>query len=67
MRVHHRRTDIPVPQQFLNRPDIVAVLQQLRGERVAKGVAACWFGNPSGQARRHRMPVIPTLYKIRRA
>ena len=27
MGVHHRRTDIPVSQQFLNRPDVIAALE----------------------------------------
>ena len=30
MRVDHRRADIPIPEQFLNRTDVVAVFQQVR-------------------------------------
>ena len=30
--VHHRRADIPMPEQFLNRPDVVAILEQMGGE-----------------------------------
>lgn len=29
--VDHRRLHIPMPEQFLNRPDVVAVIQQMRG------------------------------------
>ncbi len=32
MGVNHRRTDVPVPQQFLDRPDVVSVLEQVGGE-----------------------------------
>jgi hypothetical protein len=34
MGVDHRRADVPMPEQFLNRPDVVAVFQQVRGECV---------------------------------
>ncbi len=30
--VNHRGTDIPMPQQFLDRPDVVSVLEQVGGE-----------------------------------
>jgi hypothetical protein len=34
MGVDHRRADVPMPEQFLNRLDVVAVFQQVRGECV---------------------------------
>jgi hypothetical protein len=39
VRINHRRADILVTEQFLDRPDIVTVNKQVRGERVAKRVA----------------------------
>jgi hypothetical protein len=38
-----------VSQEFLNCPDIVAIFQQMGGERMAQRVAACRFGD-------HRFP-----------
>ena len=38
--VDHRGADVTVTEQFLHRLDIVVVLQQVRGERMAKGVAS---------------------------
>ena len=35
MRVDHRRADVAVAQQFLDGPDVVAVLEQVRGEGVS--------------------------------
>lgn len=35
MRVDHRGTDVRVPEQRLQGADVVAVLQKMRGERVA--------------------------------
>jgi hypothetical protein len=34
VRVDHGRTDVLVPQEFLHRPNIVPVLQQMRGKAV---------------------------------
>jgi len=41
-----RRAYVTVPEQFLNRTDVMAVFQQVRGERVTEGVAARRFGDP---------------------
>src|SRR5215510_4511795 len=41
-----RRAHVTVPEQFLNRADVMAVFQQVRGERVTEGVAARRFGDP---------------------
>src|SRR5580704_16899015 len=38
MRVKHRGPNVRVPQQFLNRADIVARLQKMGGETVAEGM-----------------------------
>src|SRR5262245_40832486 len=46
MGVDLRRAHVTVPEQFLNRADIMAVFQQVRGERVTEGVAARRFGDP---------------------
>lgn len=37
--INHRGTHIPVPQQLLDRPDVVSVLEQVGGERVTECVA----------------------------
>src|SRR5256885_11377505 len=39
MRINHRRAHILVPKQLLDSPYIIAVLEQMGGEGVAKGVA----------------------------
>ena len=36
VRVDHRRADVSVPKQFLNRPNVVTGLAQMRGKRVAE-------------------------------
>jgi len=46
MGIDHGGLDVAVPQQFLHRPDVVAVLKQVRRKRVAKGVTADGLGNP---------------------
>lgn len=40
MGVDHRRADVPVPQKFLDRPDLLAVFQEMRGQGMAQGVRA---------------------------
>jgi hypothetical protein len=47
VRVNHRRADIRMAEQFLNRSNIVAVLEQMRRKGVAERVAADPFRNPS--------------------
>jgi hypothetical protein len=39
VRVDHRRSDVPVPQQLLYRPNVVPFLQQVGSERMPKGMA----------------------------
>jgi len=44
--VDHRCFHIAVDQQFLHRANVVAIGQQVRGERMAKGMARDPFGQP---------------------
>jgi hypothetical protein len=45
MSVDHRRFDVPMAEQFLNRPDIIAILKQVGGKAVAQRVTT----NPRAQ------------------
>ena len=40
VRVDHRRADVAVAEQLLDRPEVVAGLKQVRGTRVPERVAA---------------------------
>jgi hypothetical protein len=44
VRLDHRRVHILVTQQFLHRPDIVALLEQMRREAVAQGMTTDALG-----------------------
>ena len=44
MGIDHRGADILVTEEFLDGPDIGAVFQQMRGERMPKGVTARELG-----------------------
>jgi hypothetical protein len=46
MRIDHGRTDVPMPEEFLDGSDIVAFFHEIRGERMAQGVLARRFVNP---------------------
>jgi hypothetical protein len=35
-----------MPEQFLNRTDVIAVFQQMRDDRVPQRIAAGWLGQP---------------------
>src|SRR5262249_43264387 len=53
--VDHGRGDVAVPEEFLNRADVVAVFEQVRSERVPEGVALRVlgdFGTPHGALHR---------------
>ncbi len=39
MRVDHGRSDVLVPQEFLHRPNIVTVLQQVRSKAVPERIS----------------------------
>jgi hypothetical protein len=38
VRVDHRRADVPMPKQLLNRPDVVSGLEQMGRERVPQRI-----------------------------
>jgi hypothetical protein len=44
MRVHHGGFRIVVPEEFVDRPDIISLLQQRRGKTVSEGLATEAFG-----------------------
>ena len=50
VRVDHRRGDVPVTQKLLHRSDLVAVLEEVRGERVPERVAGTRLGHPRHRA-----------------
>ena len=52
MRIHHGGFHIFVPEEFLDRPDVVALLQQMRGKTVSEGMATDAFVEP------HRTPCL---------
>jgi hypothetical protein len=45
MRVNHSCFDILMPQKLLDGPDVVSIFEQVARKTVAKGVAACRFGD----------------------
>src|SRR5687767_7662051 len=47
--VDHRRGDVAVAKQLLNGTDVVAVLEKMRGERVAQRMTAGGLGNAGGR------------------
>ena len=44
--VDHRGLHVAVAEQLLDRTDVGASLQQVRGKAMAKGMAACWLAYP---------------------
>jgi hypothetical protein len=40
MGVDHGRTDVPMTEKLLNRPDIVTIFKEMRGECMPEGVTA---------------------------
>ena len=47
MGVNHGGTDVGVPEQFLNRADVVAIFQKMRGEAMTHGVRPAGFEMPA--------------------
>jgi len=43
MGVYHRGAHVGVPEQFLNRADVVPIFQKMRGEAMTHGVRAGWL------------------------
>ncbi len=46
MRINHRGADVLMPEQFLNRPNIIAILKQVSRERMAEGVTTGRLAHP---------------------
>jgi len=44
--IDHRGLHVLMPQQFLHRPDVITMREQMRGNAVPNGVAADAFGQP---------------------
>ncbi len=51
MRIDLGGLDILVPQQFLDRADIVTIFQQMRGKGMPQGMHTAGFDNPGGTNR----------------
>jgi hypothetical protein len=49
MRIDHGRTDIVMAQELLDRPDVMAIVQQVGGEGMTEGVATHALGDASGE------------------
>jgi hypothetical protein len=49
--VDHRRADVLVPKKFLDRPDIIPILQEMGSERMPECVASDGFLDPCPFAR----------------
>lgn len=55
MRVDHRGLHITVAEQLLDRTDVGASLQEVRGKAMAKGMATRWLADPcSAHSGMHR-------------
>jgi hypothetical protein len=54
MSVDHRRRDIGMSEQFLNRADAVMAFKQMSGERMPQHVNAHLFGQPGFSDGRER-------------
>jgi len=61
MRVDHRGVHVGVPEQLLDRPDVVAGLQKMRRERVTKRVAAGALGDSDLQRGRIQLRLRPQV------
>src|SRR4030095_11132121 len=61
MGIDHGGLHVLMPEQFLHGPNIVAGFQQLRSERVPKGMAGDVFGDP-GQAGRGAYRFLQTAF-----
>ena len=45
--INHRRRHVFMAQQFLNRADVIAILQKVRGERMPQRMRGCRLCNAS--------------------
>jgi hypothetical protein len=64
MPMHHRRLHILVAQQCLHRPDLVALLEQMRRNVMPKGMTTDAFGEPCRTTGRANGPVQPTFMGV---
>jgi hypothetical protein len=64
MRRDHRRLYICVAQEFLHRPDIVALLEQMRRTAVPQGMTTEACGEPSRTTGPTDGPLPPTLIGV---
>jgi hypothetical protein len=64
MRIHHRRLHIVVAQQWLHRPDIVALLEQMRRNAVPKGMTTDACGEPCRTTGLANDPLQPTFMGV---
>ena len=69
MGVDHRRAYVSVAQQLLDRPNIIAIFQQMGGKGVTERMTACRFGDPcfqsgflEGPLQNGLVQVVPTLF-----
>jgi hypothetical protein len=46
MCVDHGRTDVPMPEELLDCPNSIAILEQMGGKQMPEGVATGRFGDP---------------------
>src|SRR5262245_38176860 len=49
VRVDHRRRDVAVAEQLLHRPDVLPVLEEVRGEGVTERMGARGLGDARGE------------------
>ena len=71
MGVDHGRLHIAVTQKLLNRANVGALLQQVRGERMGEAVAGDWLADPRhlhgsthGPLHKARIQVVPPLQSL---
>ena len=64
MCIDHRRLDAAVAQDLLDRPDVVAALQEVGGEGVAQGVAGRVLEDPGRAAGVVKGPLDASLVKV---
>jgi hypothetical protein len=62
--VDHGRVDAAVPQQLLDRPNVIAVLDEMRGERMSEGVAVDVAFHSSGARGLRHGPLNDSLVQV---
>jgi len=61
MRVNHGRIDVAMPQQFLDRPDVLASFRQMGRERMPQCMRSKGLGNvSSGRRALIAIPSVPS-------